>query len=436
MGCKRFGQSGRFWGLTCLLLVSPIVEAREIHVNHQTGSDQNPGTAQAPLQSARRAVAMAEAGDVVHLLPENAVYREMITIADKRDITIEGHDCTVSGADPLPADPAQWESVGHELHRIRLRRTMQDRHILVVDGKAQTMGRTKYMLNPLATLIRQEGFEAFRNELAAQYPKPQDLQEGQFAWEPIDERSGWLYVKGPLDKLEWAVRSQGIYTEREVHNVTIRNLHARHALNDGFNIHGNAQNIRLEHVSGNECFDNGISPHGACSFSVDDSRFLRNEMAVGNDFLTETQFRRCTIGESVQEEIVILGGRHLFEDCTILATGPVAVRLGYSRPGPGRKMALEEIAASGKDQDMKPQYTFRRCTLQGVAGKPRGFVVGPDISVVIEKCALTGIEFQVDARAHVQVTDSTLDGRTLTEETMRRPRDGSFRGRPKGPIQP
>jgi hypothetical protein len=351
---------------------------------------------------------MARPGDVIHLLPKAAVYREMITLADKRDLTIEGNDCVVTGADPLPSDPARWEKVREGLHRIRLRRTMQDRHILVVDGKGVTMGRTKYMIN--------------RRPLREQYPKLEDLKDGQFAWEPIDNSAGWLYVKGPLDRLEWAVRPQGVYTNKEVHNITIRNLHTRHVLNDGFNIHGNAQGIRLFNVTGHECFDNGISPHGACSFTVQDSQFFRNEMAVGNDFLTETHFLRCRIGSSVQEEVMIIGGRHLFEHCRIRASGPVAIRLVVSKPGPGRPQALKEIKASGKDPNMKPRYTFRNCTLESVDDKPRTFIVGPNVNLTIEKCTFKGIRFQVDPAANVQVTDSTVDGKALSGEALKRGR--------------
>lgn len=404
----------------CACLWAGAAAAKEIYVNNQIGNDQALGTADAPLRSARRAVAMAAAGDVIHLLPEGAVYREMITLADKRDITIEGHNCIVSGADPLPADPAAWETVTEGLHRIRLKRTVQDRQILIVDGKGVTMSRTKYQINPLANIQRRDGLEAYQKALRAQYPKLEDLKEGQFAWEPIGAADGWLYVKGPLEKLEWAMRTQGIYTDREVHDVTIRNLHARHALNDGYNIHGNAQGLRLFNVTAHECFDNGISPHGACSFTVQDSQFLRNEMAVGNDFLTETHFLRCTIGDSVQEEVMIIGGRHLFEDCTIRAAGPVAIRLTYSRPGANRPAALKEIQMSGKDPEMKPQYTFRGCTLTSADGKPRAFVVAPNVNVTVEKCTFKGIQFQVDPAAHVRVVDSTLDGKPLTAQDLGR----------------
>jgi hypothetical protein len=397
----------------CFLLGVASAKAREIYVNNRTGNDQNAGTADAPLRSARRGVLMAAAGDTIRLLPEGAVYREMITLADKRELVIEGHDCIVSGADPLPADPADWEKVAAGLHRIRLKRTIQDRHILVVGGKGITMGRTKYQINPLAGMQRREGFEAFQKALRAQYPKLEDLINGQFAWEPIDAGAGWLYVKGPLEELEWAVRTQGIYTDREVHNITIRNLHARHALNDGYNIHGNAQGLKLLNVTAHECFDNGISPHGACSFTVQDSQFLRNEMAAGNDFLTETHFLRCTLADSVQEELMIIGGRHVLEDCTIRGGGPVVVRLVINRPGPSRPAALREIKLSGKDPDAMPQYTFRRCTIESTRGTPSEFVVGPNVHVTIENCSFKGIRFEVDPAAMFHVSDSTLDGQPL-----------------------
>lgn len=311
----------------------------------------------------------------------------MITLADKTGLTIEGHDCTVTAADPLPADSRAWEIVGEALRRIRLKRTTEDRHLLVVNGKAETMGRTKYMIGRIRGLERSKGWDAARQTLINQFPRTHELKDGQFAWEPIDSTSGWLYVKGPLEKLEWSVRTQCVYTTGNVRDITIRNLHVRHALNDGFNIHGNARHIRLYRLTAHECFDNGISPHGACSFIVEDSQFLRNEMAVGNDFLTETEFRRCTIGDSVQEEVMIIGGRHLFEDCTIRATGPVAVRLVLSRPGATRPMALQEIAASGKNPDRPSLYTFRNCNLESADGQPRAIVVGPGVNLSIENCS-------------------------------------------------
>ena len=49
----------------CLLLTATAL-AKEIYVNNQLGSDESAGTADAPLRSARRAVARAKAGDTIH----------------------------------------------------------------------------------------------------------------------------------------------------------------------------------------------------------------------------------------------------------------------------------------------------------------------------------------------------------------------------------
>ena len=202
----------RMIGLSCFLGATCAAAAKDIFVNNQTGVDLNAGTADAPFRTVRKAVSVVAEGDTIHLLPERSVYREMVTIQNRRDFTIEGHDCVVSGADPLPSDPAKWEKAGEALHRIRLRATSENRHILVVNGRAEMMGRTEYNLGRLRTAARGGDIEVIRKAFAAQYPRPADLKEGQFAWEPIDLRSGWLYVKGPLRGLEWAVRTQCVYT--------------------------------------------------------------------------------------------------------------------------------------------------------------------------------------------------------------------------------
>jgi len=400
-------------GLACVLLATAFAAATEIYVNNQTGDDANPGTPAEPLRTIQAAVDVAEPGDVIHLLPDGATYREMISLIDKTGLTIEGHHCTVSGADPLPSDPAQWEQVGDALHRIRLPRTIEDRHILVVDRRAVTMGRTKYTIGRIGQIEKDEGWEAARQALLAQYPNPTDLQSGQFAWEPIDAESGWLYVKGPLDHLEWSTRTQGVYTFMHTHDITIRDLNVRHVLNDGFNLHGDTQDLALYNVSANECFDNGISPHGACSFTAEDGSFLRNGMAVGNGHLTATRMTRCTIGYSTGQEIMFIGGRHVLEDCTIHAGGPEAIRFIYSKPNPNLPYLMREIQMSGKDADMPPLYVMRSCIVDSADGGTHAFVAVKGANVQIENCTFTNITFDFDPAANVQVITSTADGEPL-----------------------
>ncbi|OHB76412.1 MAG: hypothetical protein A2Z25_18450 [Planctomycetes bacterium RBG_16_55_9] len=405
-------------GLACLLMGTCNAYAKDIYVNNQAGNDQNSGVVQSPVYSIRKALSLASAGDAIHLLPERAVYREMVTLRNISVITFEGNNCTVSAADKLPSDPGQWEKVGEGLHRIKLKRNMSDRCILVVNGRAEMMGRTKYMINRISTIERQKGFAEAKKAVLADFPKLQDLKAGQFVWELLEDRMGWLYVKGPLDNLEWSVRTQCIYTDGKVGDITIRNLHARFALNDGFNVHGYTYNFKMFNVSAQGCFDNGISPHGACSFSVEDGEFLHNEMAVGNDFLTETRMLRCNIGYSTQEEVMFIGGKHLIEDSRIRATGPVAIRLTYNKPGPGRWMAQKEIQMSGKDPNARPEYVFKNCTVESADGQKHSIVIAKSVNVAFEKCTFKDMEFQADSAASVKVVDCTLDAKPLTLEQI------------------
>ncbi|MCC7407237.1 MAG: alpha/beta hydrolase fold domain-containing protein [Phycisphaeraceae bacterium] len=403
----------------CCAFSAGLAHAAELHVNHQTGSDDNPGSPDAPLKTIAQAVSLAQPGDVIHLLPEGGVYREMISLIDKSDLTIEGHDCVLTGADPLPADPAAWEEIEPNLHRIRLDRTQEDRHILVVDGRAQIMGRTKHNIMNTMKAEREQGWEAAREALIAQYPKPHDLRPGQFAWEPIDPKTGWLYVRGPLDNLEWAVRTQGVYTFMHTHNVTIRNLHVRHVLNDGFNFHGDTQNIRLVNVSGNECFDNGVSPHAACSMSVENSNFRGNSIAVGNGHMTRARMVNCTISDSVDCEVMVVGGQQVFEGCTIRATGPAAMRFIVAKPT--QPYLLKEIEMAGKTPEQSSDFMMRRCTVESADNKVRPIVVGPGVNLRIAGCTFRNVHFQIDEKARVQVTNSTLDGEPLRLASYRDP---------------
>jgi type 1 glutamine amidotransferase len=372
--------------------------AADIYVNHETGDDRNPGSAERPLATARRAVQRAGAGDTIHLLPEGAIYREMLVLADISGITIEGNGCTLSGADPLPDDPDRWERVGQDLHRMRITRNGGDRYLLVKDGKAERMGRNAYTRGPLAT----------------QFPSLGELQPGEFRVEPIDEgREAWLYVKGSLAGLEWAVRTEGLSTSlgRRVRDVTIRNLDARHVLNDGFNFHGDAQNVRLIHVNGYENYDNGISPHGGCSITVENGKFWDNgSPAWAQGDATETVYRRCEArGSGHQWEVVFAGGVHLIEDSTIRLSGNEFWLVHW----PPREGARKQIAFAGKDPDAKPQYTLRRTQILGDPEKKGTVKIGAGVTLVLDDCTFTNVTLDVDPAAVVRVAGGTLNGRPL-----------------------
>lgn len=203
--CRRWGLQSVVLGMVCLSSVAS--QGREIYVNVQTGDDHNPGTLEQPLVTPQRAVAKSQPGDIIHLLPEGALIRQEIVLSGKEGITIEGHNVTLTGADPLPAEG--WEQVSPNLARRRMPQTLMKRHLLIIAGKANRMGRSPTVTPP--------------------FPSPEKLKPGQFCWQDIDAKEGWLYVCGPRDRLEWSVRMAGVRTSGRGRDITIRNLNCRHA---------------------------------------------------------------------------------------------------------------------------------------------------------------------------------------------------------------
>ena len=379
----------------CGAMASWPCHAREIYLNVQSGADTNPGTAKAPLATAQRAVALAQSGDVIHLGPEGAVIRQEIVLTNKDGLTIEGHGCTLTGADPLPQD--NWEPVGPNLARRRMPQPPMQRHLLIVAGKANRMGRSPTVRPP--------------------FPEPGQLQPGQFCWEdipdaawkdgkrpkdakgkPVVSKEGWLYVCGPRAGMEWSVRVAGVRTSARGRDLTIRNLNCRHALNDGFNIHGDWRGLRCTNITGYENFDEGFSAHEACECWIDDGRFWGNDNAVADVNLAETFYRRCEFRDSVSTEVLFHGGKHSLDDCQIVATG--------------RNAFLASATTVGKDQTRVPiECRLSRCEFRSADDPPRGFVLN-DADLQMNDCKLQKVQWDpTDSR--VTIRQCTLDGKPL-----------------------
>ncbi len=303
---------------TALFLSS--ASAREWHINPETGNDESNGTKDTPLATAQIAANRAEPGDIIHLHPENALYRQSITLnKGQTRLTIEGNGVTLTGADPLKV---AWESLGGNLQRTRLPIPRWGRHLLVVNGKKVHMAR--------------------RSVHPKDFPPAEELKDGEFRWDDIDDKEGWLTLKGSTKNLEWAIRPNGIGTGGDLSGIAVRNLNARHFLNDGFNIHGNARNLLFENITGYENFDEGFSAHDTCEAWIKDSKFWKNENAIADVNMADTYYENCEFSDSDSVEVLLFGGRHVLMDCRILPT-KTSTAIDIRRGGhPKRKGLISE----------------------------------------------------------------------------------------------
>ncbi len=359
--------------IICFLSSTVALSATDLFVNNFSGSDKSGGTEATPFKTAQVAIDTARAGDTIHLLPSGAVYRQMISLRGKTNLNIEGNRVTLTGADPLPA--TGWEQIDALLFRRRLPTTAYNRHLLIRDGRANRMGRTP--------------------SVRIEFPKPEELVAGQFAWVKADEKTGWLYVKGSTSGLEWSVRTAGVATSGINRNITIRNLNTRHALNDGFNIHGDCREFHCFNITGHENFDEGFSAHDTCTVWVTNGKFRGNDNAVADVNFADSYYTNCEFSQSVSTEVLFSGGTHRLDTCRIIASGKVAFSLSS-----GSHPKFKETSLG--------QCEITNTLIQSADKEPRPVRIAAENQAAFRIATLTHIT--VANRGKMTVSGSTIDG--------------------------
>ncbi len=350
-----------------------------VHADASVGDNGNEGSKDAPLATLQRAVTLATAGDTIHLLPEGALFRQTVLLNTGDDqLTIEGNGCTLSGADLISAEG--WQPAGEGLWKRRVSIPLWDRHLLIVDGRAEPMGRTP------------------STPKTDPFPAAGQLQAGQFRFDYIDgdEKEGWLTVRADPARhvLEWGTRPNGVATGGKIRGGTVRNLNARHCLNDGFNIHGDAREMVFEKISGYDNFDEGFSAHDTCECVIRDSQFLRGDHSIADVNSAETHYERCLFGGAINCNVLFQGGVHSLIDCVIEVGGTeTALSIstsGGAEPSPVAKLRIDGLEiriAEGRTADSGGNVMLGGGTATTLVGSqvldaPGGVHLSPTAKVV------------------------------------------------------
>lgn len=157
---------------------------------------------------------------------------------------------------------------------------------------------------------------------SVRYLAPDQLQPGQMGW----AEDGSLYFRWPLGKSPESARVilppdklQSCVIIACSH-ITVRNVTAMHAANDGFNIHGDRVGIRLENVKAFSNGDEGISAHETVQMDVFDSEIAWNGSSAGGVAdVTEsvTTYTRCLLHHNLGAAFFFDGLKHRVTDCVI-----------------------------------------------------------------------------------------------------------------------
>ena len=102
--------------------------------------------------------------------------------------------------------------------------------------------------------------------------------------------------------------------------LTVRNITAIHAANDGFNIHGHRIGIRLENVKAFSNGDEGISAHETAQMDVVDSEIAWNNSSAGGvadvgDAVTT--YTNCELHHNLGAAFFFDGKQHRVTNCRI-----------------------------------------------------------------------------------------------------------------------
>lgn len=154
------------------------------------------------------------------------------------------------------------------------------------------------------------------------YSDPVKLNPGEMGW----AADGSLYFRWPAGKAPGSARviqpppKLASCVVIACSHIIVKNLTARHAANDGFNIHGHRVGIRLENVRALSNGDEGISAHETVEMEVFDSEIAWNGSSAGgvadvNDCITS--YTRCELHHNLGAAFFFDGKKHRVTDCLI-----------------------------------------------------------------------------------------------------------------------
>ncbi len=299
----------KFFTTAAAVLLASTAFTAEIYVDYNKGNAKNTGTKEAPFAKVRQALNKALPGDTVYILPSEKPILDNVYILNihgtpDKPVTVDGMNNTFIGAKPL--DPKQWQEVKPGIFRKQVKTGLNwsSRFYLIFDGKINRMGRIQ------------------KSPGAKPYKKVEELAPGE--WTVVVGKK--ISDKGPHHQyeIEYFVRlpekatgladsgitepirgiSDGVCVRGTSKNVVVRNMIMKNFFNDGYNIHGQCENIRFENIAALFCGDDGISAHEACTISLKNGVFIGCSTAI-----CHVQQAKCTHDNVYAEQVV---GRELY----------------------------------------------------------------------------------------------------------------------------
>jgi hypothetical protein len=154
------------------------------------------------------------------------------------------------------------------------------------------------------------------------YAAPEALKPGEMGW----AADGSLYFRWPAGRPPGAGRiiqppgKLASCVSIACSHIIVRNVVAKHAANDGFNIHGHRVGVRLENVKAFSNGDEGISAHETVEMDVVNAEIAWNGSSAGGvadvgDSVTS--YTNCEVHHNLGAAFFFDGKSHRVTNCRI-----------------------------------------------------------------------------------------------------------------------
>ena len=282
--------------LSAWLVLSSGAFARTWYVNHQSGCDENDGTArEEAFQTIARAVKAAGTSDTISLANTGVPYREPLILSrlggtPASPLVIEGNGAVISGLRPISSE--RWVRRG-DVYEI------SGPHpygfpMLIVDGQ-RTLPVDARALEP-----RQWAWTRDADKSGS----------GTLRFRPEEGKELSAY------RLEGTFEASGLRVQSSSY-IVVKNLISEFHSNDGFNVHGECRSCVFENIEGRFNGDDGFSIHESIEAVVRNGHFHHNGSGIEDVNLSRSFYSGIRVHDNRNLGILFIGAFHSAVDAVV-----------------------------------------------------------------------------------------------------------------------
>lgn len=230
--------------------------------------DQRGGS---PYQSIAQAILQAHPGDTIKLAPGSGPYRCLVDInvsgTQDNPIIFDGSNEIVTGFQPIQFEKKDGQWICDLSNFFSGLRNVQG------CKKRDDMWSTETIPQGFPSVLIYKGERVYQNVETGQFEK----------YVSVSADMKVLTLLPNVDPEGWEISSREFVIKIwNVSHQVYRNLKVSGSLNDGFNLHGEGQDLVFENIESFQNFDEGFSAHDQISCEIKGGKFWQNDNGIGN----------------------------------------------------------------------------------------------------------------------------------------------------------